>query len=83
MTEESSLGYQAVAFAHRDEKRFFYTGTVSPRNSGTCGFLVFFFFFFKPGSPDSGMKNRHSVLLGLITVIIRILDFGLFHFARE
>ena len=46
MTEESSLGYQAVAFAHRDEKRFFYTGTVSPRNSGTCGFLVFFFFFF-------------------------------------
>lgn len=40
-------------------------------------------FFFLSLVALTRMKSRHSVLQGLITVIIRTLDFGLFHFARE
>ena len=45
---------------------------------GVWFFGVFFFFFKSLVALTQGMKNRHSVLLGLITVIIRILDFALF-----
>ena len=64
-------------------KKDFFIQVLFPQGIVARAVFWCFFFFFKPGSPDSGMKNRHSVLLGLITVIIRILDFGLFHFARE
>lgn len=35
----------------------------------------------KPSSCDSGNENAHNLLLGLIVVIIRILEFALFHFS--
>lgn len=75
MTEEPSFSHQTVAFAHRDENILIQVPF--PQGIMVC---VCVCVFQKPGSSDSGNENGHSVPLGLITAIIRILELALFHF---